>query len=223
MRQWVLSLPFALRYRLAYDAPLTSGVLGVFVRAVFGSLRRRARAHARERVRRVQYGAITFIQRFGDALNLNVHFHSLVLDGVYLTSPERGAARFAPLPPSNDAEIARVATRAARGIARLLARRGLIDADLADADPLVQEAPLLAELASASVQGRAATGERAGRRVRRLGDQVDPELLEPPAATSCAQVAGLSLHAGVCVPARDRARLERLCRYVARPPDRSFP
>jgi hypothetical protein len=28
----------------------------------------------------------------------------------------------------------------------------------------------------------------------------------------------MSLHAGVAVPARDRPRLERLCRYVARPP-----
>jgi Putative transposase len=28
----------------------------------------------------------------------------------------------------------------------------------------------------------------------------------------------MSLHAAVCVPARDRHRLERLCRYVARPP-----
>ena len=32
VRQWVLSLPFALRYRLAYDAPLASAVLRVFVR-----------------------------------------------------------------------------------------------------------------------------------------------------------------------------------------------
>jgi len=29
---------------------------------------------------------------------------------------------------------------------------------------------------------------------------------------------GVSLHANVAVPARDRKRLERLCRYVARPP-----
>ena len=43
VRQWVLSLPFALRYRLAYDAALTTAVLGVFVRTVFASLRRRAR------------------------------------------------------------------------------------------------------------------------------------------------------------------------------------
>lgn len=28
-------------------------------------------------------GAITFLQRFGSALNLNLHFHILYLDGVY--------------------------------------------------------------------------------------------------------------------------------------------
>jgi hypothetical protein len=43
-------------------------------------------------------------------------------------------------------------------------------------------------------------------------------VLERSPAPLSAQVAGLSLHAGVSVPARDRARLERLCRYVARPP-----
>jgi hypothetical protein len=43
VRQWVLSLPFALRYRLAYDAPLVREVLEIFVRCVFTSLRRRAR------------------------------------------------------------------------------------------------------------------------------------------------------------------------------------
>jgi hypothetical protein len=31
-------------------------------------------------------------------------------------------------------------------------------------------------------------------------------------------VAGFSVHANVAVPVRDRKRLERLCRYVARPP-----
>ena len=42
VRQWVLSLPFALRYRMVYDAHLTSDVLNVFVRVLFGQLRRRA-------------------------------------------------------------------------------------------------------------------------------------------------------------------------------------
>ena len=43
VRQWVLSLPFGLRYRLAFDRELTAAVLRVFVRAVFSSLRRRTR------------------------------------------------------------------------------------------------------------------------------------------------------------------------------------
>jgi hypothetical protein len=38
VRQWVLSLPFALRYRLAYDADLTTDGLNVFMRALFGEL-----------------------------------------------------------------------------------------------------------------------------------------------------------------------------------------
>jgi hypothetical protein len=52
-----------------------------FVRAIFASLRRRARR--KWGVHRGQCDAVTFVQRFGDALNLNVHFHSLILDGIY--------------------------------------------------------------------------------------------------------------------------------------------
>ena len=63
VRQWVLSLPFALRYRLAYDARLVSEVLRLFVRALFSSTRRRARE---QRVSgRLRCGAVTIIQRFG--------------------------------------------------------------------------------------------------------------------------------------------------------------
>ena len=34
--------------------------------------------------RKAQCGAVTLIQRFGSALNLNVHFHMLIPDGVYV-------------------------------------------------------------------------------------------------------------------------------------------
>jgi hypothetical protein len=68
------------------------------------------------------------------------------------------------------------------------------------------------------VRGRIATGRRAGRRVERLGDRVDADDLRPIDSPRCASVDGVSLHANVCVPARDRLRLERLCRYAARSP-----
>jgi hypothetical protein len=216
VRQWVLSLPFSLRYRLAYDAPLSSAVLGIFVRAVFASLRRRARTHWK--LARSECGAVTFVQRFGDALNLNVHFHSLILDGVYAREPS-GSLRFHPLPPPDDAEVARVAGKIARQIVRLLERRGLAGAGgLVGEDALARDEPLLAALAGASVAGRVATGRRAGQRVMRLGDRIDAEDLPKLSGERCASVGGVSLHANVAVPARDRRRLERLCRYVARPP-----
>ena len=75
IRQWVLSLPFALRYRMAYDARFTSDILNVFTGALFGELRCRAREFLS--LRSSQCGAVTFVQRFGDALNANPHFHCL--------------------------------------------------------------------------------------------------------------------------------------------------
>lgn len=69
VRQWVLTLPFPLRFRMAYDAGLTSDVLRIFLRAVFSSLRRRA--CGKRPIFLPQGGAVTFVQRFGDALNLN--------------------------------------------------------------------------------------------------------------------------------------------------------
>ncbi len=65
VRQWVLSLPWALRYRLAYDRALCSDVLGLFIRTVFSAQRRRARAELGPAAARAQSGAVTFVQRFG--------------------------------------------------------------------------------------------------------------------------------------------------------------
>lgn len=47
--------------------------------------------------KRGRSGCVTVIQRFGGALNLNVHFHTLVLDGVF-TEDEKATLRFHPAP-----------------------------------------------------------------------------------------------------------------------------
>ena len=215
VRQWVLSVPFALRYRLAYDSSLVRDVLQIFVRAVFASIRRRAGIPASNR--RARCGAVTFIQRFSDALNLDPHFHTLALDGIYVEGG-RGELVFRHVPPPSDAEVARVADRVRRSVARLMERRGLGPQADPDEDTLRHEEPLLAELYSSSVSGRIATGPRAGRRVARVGDAVDVDDAALPPGRCCATFAGYSIHAGVCVPARDRMRLERLARYAGRPP-----
>ena len=147
-----------------------------------------------------------------------MHFHTLALDGVY-SEDDDGEIHFILLPPPEDAEVARVAVTFAHRLAKLLERRGLgSSADPLETDPLGLDQPLLAALCGASVRGRLATGPRAGRRVARIGDRIDVEHATISGGPRCAAVAGISLHANVCVPARDRSRLERLCRYVARPP-----
>ena len=68
------------------------GVLGIVIGAIGSHLLGRA-GFTRART---QSGAVTMIQRFGSALNLNIHFHMLVLDGVYATCAGR---RLLTLPP----------------------------------------------------------------------------------------------------------------------------
>ncbi len=78
-RQWVLTLPIPLRYRIAYDRNLCSDVLGVFILTVLRSLRHRAKKLLG--VDQGQGGSVTHIQRWGGAVNLNVHFHSRIQTG----------------------------------------------------------------------------------------------------------------------------------------------
>ena len=215
VRQWVLSLPFALRYRLAYDSALVRDVLNIFIRVIFSSLRRRARPYAE--IRKAQCGAVTFVQRFGGAINLNIHLHTLVPDGVYYQDDTR-QIRFQRLPQPSDSEVAQITERIARRIIRLLERRGLgPTADPEEADSLSRDQPLLAELYTASVQGRIAVGPQAGNYLATAGSRIEPGKSGKKTQPRCANVSGFSLHANVCIPAKARHQLENLCRYVARP------
>jgi hypothetical protein len=155
---------------------------------------------------------------------LNPHYHSLILDGVYISSLPHAAPRFHPLPPPTDEEIARITAAIARRVWKLLVRRGLLGEEgPTDPDPLEADEPLLSQLYSASLQGRVATGPRTGQRLLRLGDRIDVEDVEAITGPRCASVQGFSLHADVCVPARDGRRLERLPQERVPPTRRSGP
>jgi len=84
--------------------------------------------------------------------------------------------------------------------------------------PMLRDQPLLAELYGASVQGRIATGPRAGNRITTLGAQIEPENPAIPAGTRCAGLSRVNLHANVCIPAKAHHQSEKLSRYAARPP-----
>ena len=214
VRQWVLSVPYRLRYRLAWDHALCRAVVGRTMRAILGFLRRRAREDG---VMDGRSGAVAIVQRFGGALNLNVHFHALVLDGVFAQNGD--TVRFYPCPPLDAADVDEVLATVTAYVGRLLAHGGSGDGDDGGMlDEWADEAPVLAGLAAASVQGRVALGSRAGARVRRRGDAW-AGATEPSGLGPChARHNGFDLHAGLCVPADQRDRLDRICRYALRPP-----
>ncbi len=111
VRQYVLTLPYELRKLVAFKADVLTAVARIFVDAVFAIYRARARRGGIEDAR---CGSINFVQRFGGSLNLHVHFHLLLLDGVF-GRDEQGRLVFhpaeAPTAADLDAIIARTASR----------------------------------------------------------------------------------------------------------------
>ena len=170
--------------------------------------------------RQARCGAITFVHRDNNALNLNLHFHALALDGIYVIQWV-GQVAFRPVPPPSDAEVARVTERIVRHIGKLLERRGLgAQSKRDESDSLVHNQPLLAELYSASIRGRIATGPRAGCRITKVGDGIDLEDLAVPAGSRCASVSGFRLPAHYPI-ARLTSRTFREQERLIRRADRS--
>jgi hypothetical protein len=72
------------------------------------------------------------------------------------------------------------------------------------------------QLLEHSITYRIAVGPQQGRKVFTLQTLPDCSS-DNPVEHAVGKVAGFSLHAGVAAKAHERAKLERLCRYIARP------
>ena len=154
-------------------------------RRVFGQ-RRRLR---RRGIKQPSCGAITFVQRFGSALQLNVHFHVLVPDGAF----DDDGVFVADEAPDDD-DVREILIRAGRRVVALLHR--FFD----DNDDRRREIDrLLESLDAASATPQPSLFPRDGRR-----------------APLSAFIEGFSLHAATRVLASDRRGLWRLCAYGAR-------
>jgi len=215
MRQWVLTVPFPLRFLFARQPAVMGKVLGIVYRAIATHLTRKAgftKATART-------GAVTLIQCFGGALNAHIHFHMLFLDGVY-TDNKHGTLGFHRLKaPTND-ELIQLTHTIAHRVGRYLERQGMLVRDTdqsyltADAVGADNESPM-SHLLGSSITYRIAMGSQQGRKVFTL--QTLPDCEDDQFASRVGNVAGFSLHAGVAARAHERDKLERLCRYIARP------
>lgn len=216
VRQWVCSLPWSLRYALAYDRRLCADVLEAFLGALSRALRWRAKRQlGLSSVQDVLVGAVTFIQRVDSSLRINVHFHTIALDGAYVRDAE-GTLTFHALPEPSAEEVAQVAEWTHAALVRVLARHGRSLDGVEDApDTLKDEEPALASCYAASAADVQLLGDAPGQRTSKLVRPV--RLLRSP-TEPVAEVGGVNIHAKVALDGRDRARLERLCRYIARPP-----
>jgi hypothetical protein len=212
IRQWVLSFPFQLRFLFASRAQLMGRVLGIVYRAISAHLIQKAGFTRKS----AQTGAVTLIQRFGSALNLNVHFHMLFLDGVYTTT-HWGKNRFHRANAPSQQELTVLVHTISHRVARYLEREGILERyeessylNLEDQgeDPMQQ-------LLGCSVSYRVAIGPQQGRKVFTL--QTIAAWEEDDRFAQVAKVAGFSLHGGVAAEAWERQKLERLCRYISRP------
>ena len=212
IRQWVLSFPFQLRFLFASRPELMGRVLGIVYRAISSHLLKKAGFTRKT----AQTGAVTLIQRFGSALNLNVHFHMLFLDGVYTTKPW-GKSRFHRTNAPDQQELVKLVHTISHRVAGFLEREGILERDEensylnleeGDEDPMQQ-------VLGCSVSYRIAVAPQQGRKVFTL--QSIPAWEDDDRFAQVAKVSGFSLHAGVAAQAWERQKLERLARYITRP------
>jgi hypothetical protein len=121
VRQWVLSLPKRIRPFLPHDPRLAGDVLRVLLRAVRTTLRRASPSAPAD----AQLGAVSFLHRFGSALNPHFHFHVVVLDGVF-SDGDDGSVTFHEATHLTVDNVLRLEPTLQRRVLRLFVRRGLL-------------------------------------------------------------------------------------------------
>ena len=144
----------------------------------------------------------------------------IFLAGVYV--PLEGAAPvFRHVPAPTGAELQELVQQIATRIGKVLEQRGLVERDLENAWLANQgEGGPLDDLIGHSITYRIAVGPRAGQKLFTLQTVParEPEPEQQGEGRGVANAGGFSLHAGLDIQPHQREKLERLCRYVSRPP-----
>lgn len=130
VRQWVLSVPKRLRYFLQADPAIQNLALYIFLSAVEQGLRAACPGAKRSTAR---IGAVAFIHRFGSLLNPHVHFHCVVVDGIFEAGSEAELPlRFHEMPALDVQRLADIQSNIRRRLLRALTKRGLLEPEVAE-------------------------------------------------------------------------------------------
>jgi hypothetical protein len=222
LRQFVVTVPFPLRFPLAFDGALLGQVLRIFTDTVASWYRKR---HALRGLPAGETGAVTAIQRANSDLRLSPHFHTLFLDGVYSADRDGKGRMFHPAPAPTQEDIELLVERASGRILRFLQRRGVItlitapgngEVTLVTDETMAEKDPLLAKLLAAATAGAEPAGPASKRQPIRV--VLDPDERPVTKGALCGQTHGFNLQAATRLAANDKDGRERLCRYILRPP-----
>lgn len=208
LRQWVLTVPFAWRARLAYDGELFGAVTRICTSSILSFYAARMK---KEGVTDGQSGAVVVVQRTSSDLKLQPHLHLVVLDGAY-RELDASTVGFTALPHLSTREVGEVLETICRRVVKLLRRRGLLADGALDPGGETQET--VGSLAASAVSGQSPP---AGPEWRR---KCLPPLVSAPLAFDkplCASLDGFTLHAATHAGALDTVGREALCKYVLQP------
>jgi hypothetical protein len=145
VRQWVISVPKRLRGFLA-DRPAAVAVLTKIFLDEIERLLLAASGGTPDadmpKAARPRLGGISFLHRFGSALNHHVHLHACVTDGVFVPAADQADCdappAFLPARPITQADLAALTERVRHRVIRWFRMQRLLDAAAA-ADMLAWE------------------------------------------------------------------------------------
>jgi len=145
VRQWVISVPKRLRGMLADRPRAVAAVTRIFLDEIERTLITASGVTAAAdtpSAARPRLGGISFLHRFGSALNHHVHLHACVTDGVFVPAAAEAGCdappTFIPARPITQADLAVLAERVRRRVIRWFRMQRLLDAAAA-ADMLAWE------------------------------------------------------------------------------------
>jgi len=215
LRQFVLTVPHALRPMVAYDRKLLPRIYAIFYDSIQRFYERRLAelGHGAGRT-----GSVTGIQRGSSDLRLNPHLHGAFLDGVFVEDAD-GELSFVELPELSDMDVAELLQTIVTRLLGHLRRQGVLSDDndaLERPEPDDPEQLVLDALGSAATFGQSLAGpeSRPGRIPYVYEAAKHPRIQAP----LCAAHAGFSLHANTHVDADNKPGRERLIKYILRPP-----
>ena len=210
-----MTVPHALRPRIAYDRRLLPRLYRIFYSSIQRFYQRRLAelGHPDGRT-----GSVTAIQRASGDLRLNPHLHGVFIDGVYVQDGH-GELSLTALPALSELDVQELLQSIAARMLGYLRRHGLLTEDdtaLAATHDADDEQLVLDALATAAVTGTSLAGpqSRPGRLHYLQEASGEPRTTSP----LCAAYAGFSLHARTTVEHDDKPGRQRLIKYILRPP-----